>query len=348
MEEFADVFPEKLPDGLPPDRGDAMKIETDPTADPPFRPVIRLSIAELDELRKQLDQLLAAGFIKPSTSPYGAPVLFVRKKDGTLRMCVDYRGLNKITRKNRHPLPRIDELLDRFRGARYYSKLDLLSGYHQQRIFEPHTHKTAFRCRYGHFEFNVVPFGLTNAPASFSNMMLRVLDPVLDKWVVMYLDDLLIYSKTKKEHLQHLRSVLALLRKNGLYAKLSKCSFMQDETEFLGHTITKDGIKTSAGLSKAISDWPTPKSTKDVQQFLGLAQFYQQYVSGFAGIALPLSSLLRQQHSLQMDRRTTICIPSAQTRHLLRPRPPHLRPRSPHLCRNRCIRFRHRCSAAAD
>ncbi|GJJ76346.1 hypothetical protein EMPS_08705 [Entomortierella parvispora] len=292
MEEFADVFPEKLPDGLPPDRGDAMKIETDPTADPPFRPVIRLSIAELDELRKQLDQLLAAGFIKPSTSPYGAPVLFVRKKDGTLRMCVDYRGLNKITRKNRHPLPRIDELLDRFRGARYYSKLDLLSGYHQQRIFEPHTHKTAFRCRYGHFEFNVVPFGLTNAPASFSNMMLRVLDPVLDKWVVVYLDDLLIYSKTKKEHLQHLRSVLALLRKNGLYAKLSKCSFMQDETEFLGHTITKDGIKTSAGLSKAISDWPTPKSTKDVQQFLGLAQFYQQYVSGFAGIALPLSSLL--------------------------------------------------------
>ena len=119
MEEFADVFPEKLPDGLPPDRGDAMKIETDPTADPPFRPVIRLSIAELDELRKQLDQLLKAGFIKPSTSPYGAPILFVRKKDGTLRMCVDYRGLNKITRKNRHPLPRIDELLDRFRGARY-------------------------------------------------------------------------------------------------------------------------------------------------------------------------------------------------------------------------------------
>ena len=292
MEEFADVFPEKLPDGLPPDRGDAMKIETDPTADPPFRPVIRLSIAELDELRKQLDDLLSKGFIKPSTSPYGAPVLFVRKKDGTLRMCVDYRGLNKITRKNRHPLPRIDELLDRFRGARYYSKLDLLSGYHQQRIFEPHTHKTAFRCRYGHFEFNVVPFGLTNAPASFSNMMLRVLDPVLDKWVVVYLDDLLIYSKTKSEHLQHLRSVLALLRKNGLYAKLSKCSFMQDETEFLGHTITKDGIKTSAGLSKAIQDWPTPKSTKDVQQFLGLAQFYQQYVSGFAGIALPLSSLL--------------------------------------------------------
>ena len=316
MDEFADVFPEKLPDGLPPDRGDAMKIETDPTADPPFRPVIRLSIAELDELRRQLDQLLAAGFIKPSTSPYGAPVLFVRKKDGTLRLCVDYRGLNKITRKNRHPLPRIDELLDRFRGARYFSKLDLLSGYHQQRLFGPHTHKTAFRCRYGHFEFNVVPFGLTNAPASFSNMMLRVLDPALDKWVVVYLDDLLIYSKTKVEHLKHLRSVLVLLRKNGLYAKLSKCSFMQEETEFLGHTITKEGLKTSDGLTKAIRNWPTPKNTKDVQQFLGLAQFYQQYVSGFAKIALPLSSLLAnntpftwtdEQHAAFLHLKVAIC-----------------------------------------
>jgi hypothetical protein len=229
-DEFKDVFPDTLPSGLPPDRGDAMKIETDPTADPPYKPVIRLSIAELDELRKQLDELLAKKFIKPSTSPYGAPVLFVRKKDGTLRMCVDYRALNGITKKNRHPLPRIDELIDRFRGARYFSKLDLLSGYHQQRIYEPHTHKTAFRCRYGHFEFNVVPFGLTNAPASFSNMMLKVLDPVLDKWVVVYLDDILIYSKTKAEHLKHLRSVLALLRQHGLYAKLSKCSFMQEET----------------------------------------------------------------------------------------------------------------------
>lgn len=289
--EFKDVFPDTLPGGLPPDRGDAMKIETDPTADPPFKPVIRLSIAELDELRKQLDELLEKKFIKPSTSPYGAPVLFVRKKDGTLRMCVDYRGLNGITKKNRHPLPRIDELIDRFRGARYFSKLDLLSGYHQQRIYEPHTHKTAFRCRYGHFEFNVVPFGLTNAPASFSNMMLRVLDPALDKWVVVYLDDILIYSKTKAEHLKHLRSVLALLRQHGLYVKLSKCSFMQEETEFLGHTVSKNGISTSAGLVKAIRDWPRPTCIKDVEQFLGLAQFYQGYIKGFADIALPLSAL---------------------------------------------------------
>lgn len=291
-EEFPDVFPSSLPSGLPPDRGDAMKIETDPNADPPFRPVIRLSIAELDELRKQLDDLLSKGFIKPSTSPYGAPVLFVKKKDGTLRMCVDYRGLNRITRKNRHPLPRIDELIDRFRGARYFTKLDLLSGYHQQRIAEEDTHKTAFRCRYGHFEFNVVPFGLTNAPASFSNMMIRVLDPVLDRWVVIYLDDILIYSRTKEEHLQHIRSVLALLRKHGLYVKLKKCSFMQEQTEFLGHVISKDGVHTNAGLVRAIREWPRPKKQRDVQQFVGLAQFYHQYINNFASIALPLTALL--------------------------------------------------------
>ena len=291
-DEFPDVFPDSLPAGLPPDRGDAMKIETDPNADPPVRPVIRLSIAELDELKRQLDDLLAKGFIKPSTSPYGAPVLFVKKKEGTLRMCVDYRGLNRITRKNRHPLPRIDELIDRFRGARYFTKLDLLSGYHQQRIFEPHTHKTAFRCRYGHFEFNVVPFGLTNAPASFSNMMIKVLDPVLDKWVVVYLDDILIYSRTKEEHLTHIRKVLSLLRKNGLYAKLSKCSFMQEQTEFLGHVISKDGVHTNGGPVKAIREWPRPTKQREVQQFLGLVQFYHQYIDNFARIALPLTALL--------------------------------------------------------
>jgi hypothetical protein len=303
-DEFPDVFPASLPAGLPPDRGDAMRIETDPTADPPYKPVIRLSIAELDELRKQLDDLLAKKFIKPSTSPYGAPVLFVKKADGSLRMCVDYRGLNRITRKNRHPLPRIDELIDRFRGACYFTKLDLISGYHQQRIYEPHTHKTAFRCRYGHFEFNVVPFGLTNAPASFSNMMLKVLDPVLDKWVVVYLDDILIYSKTKTEHLQHIRSVLALLRKNGLFAKLSKCSFMQEQTEFLGHVITKDGLHTSTGLLRAIREWPRPEKQRDVQQFIGLAQFYSQYIKNFADIALPLTSLLGEGRPFFWDSTT--------------------------------------------
>lgn len=290
--EFPDVFPPELPDCLPPDRGDSMRIETDPSADPPVRPVIRLSIAELDELKKQLTSLLKKGFISPSTSPYGAPVLFVKKKEGTLRMCVDYRGLNKITRKNRHPLPRIDELIDRFRTARYFTKLDLLSGYHQMRVHPEDTHKTAFRTRYGHYEFNVVPFGLTNAPAAFSAMMRNVLDPVLDKCVVVYLDDILIYSDNKEDHLRDIRKVLGILRGAGLYCKLSKCSFMQEETEFLGHIISKDGLKTNAGLVKAIREWPVPTTQRHVMQFLGLTNFYHQYIDHYADIALPLTALL--------------------------------------------------------
>ena len=291
-DEFPDVFPSTLPAGLPQDRGDAMRIDTDPNADPPVRPVIRLSYAELDELKKQLDDLLEKGFIKPSTSPYGAPVLFVKKKDGSLRMCVDYRGLNRITRKNRHPLPRIDELIDRLRHARYFTKFDLLSGYHQQRIFGPHTHKTAFRCRYGHYEFNVVPFGLTNAPASFSAMMRNALGPALDRFIIAYLDDILIYSRTREEHLRHIRETLKLLRASGLHVKLSKCTFMQEETEFLGHVVSAKGVHTNAGLVRAITSWPTPKKQRDVQQFIGLTQFYHQYIENFAHIALPLTDLL--------------------------------------------------------
>lgn len=292
QDEFADVFPVELPHGLPLDRGDSMRIETDPTANPPVRPVIRLSIAELDELRNQLTDLLDKGFISPSTSPYGAPVLFVKKKDGSLRMCVDYRGLNRITRKNRHPLPRIDELVDRFRTAKVFSKLDLLSGYHQMQVHPDDRHKTAFRTRYGHYEFNVVPFGLTNAPAAFSNMMRIALDPLIDKCVVVYLDDILIYSDNEHDHLRHIRQVLKLLRESGLYCKLSKCAFMQEETEFLGHVISKDGLKTNAGLVKAIREWPAPQTQREVMQFLGLTNFYHQYVKDYANIALPLTALL--------------------------------------------------------
>jgi len=300
-DEFPDVFPSELPDGLPKDRGDSMPIETDPTADPPVRPVIRLSIAELDELKKQLTVLLKKGFISPSTSPYGAPVLFVKKKDTSLRMCVDYRGLNKITRKNRHPLPRIDELIDRFRTARHFSKLDLLSGYHQMQVHEDDRHKTAFRTRYGHYEFNVVPFGLTNAPAAFSNMMRTVLDPVIDKCVVIYLDDILIYSDNEEDHLRHLRKVLKLLREAGLYCKLSKCSFMQEETEFLGHILSKDGLKTNAGLVRAIREWPAPTTQRQVMQFLGLTRFYHQYIDHYADITLPLTALLASSAVFSWD-----------------------------------------------
>jgi len=299
--EFPDVFPSELPDHLPPDRGGSMRIDIDPNADPPVRPVIRLSIAELDELRRQLNDLLKKKYISTSTSPFGAPVLFVKKKDGSLRMCVDYRGLNKITRKNRHPLPRIDELIDRLRTAKCFSKLDLISGYYQMPIHPDDRHKTAFRTRYGHFEWNVVPFGLTNAPAAFSAMMTNALAPAIDKCVVLYLDDILIYSDNEKQHLRDLRAVLTLLRQAGLYAKLSKCTFLQPETEFLGHILTKDGIKMNGGLVKAIQEWPTPRKQREVMQFLGLTQYYHQHIAHYSHLALPLTELLAKDTRFHWD-----------------------------------------------
>jgi hypothetical protein len=196
MEQYGDVFPEDLPKQLPPHRSIDHRIELIPGSTPPSRPVYRMSPVELDELKKQLTELLNHGFIRPSKSPYGAPVLFVKKKDGTIRMCIDYRMLNKITIKNKYPLPRVDELIDRLQGAKWFSKIDLRSGYHQVRIFKGDVEKTAFRTRYGHYEFLVLPFGLTNAPATFMRLINDVLSPHLDQSVIAFIDDILIYSKT--------------------------------------------------------------------------------------------------------------------------------------------------------
>ena len=196
-----------------------------------------MSPTELDELKKQLDDLIKAGFIQPSKSPFGAPILFVKKKDGTMRMCVDYRALNGITIKNSYPLPRIDELFDRLHGAKVFSKIDLRSGYHQIRIAEEDIPKTAFRTRYGHFEFLVLPFGLTNAPATFMHLMHDIFRPFLDTFVLVFLDDILIYSRNLEEHKEHVRQVLELLRKSNLYAKESKCELFKDRVEFLGHMV---------------------------------------------------------------------------------------------------------------
>ena len=197
---LADVFPADLPAGLPPAREVDHRIELVPGSSPPSRPTIRLSATELAELKKQLAELEAAGFIRPSKSPFGAPILFVKKKDGTMRMCVDYRALNRITIKNSYPLPRVDELFDRLQGARFFSKIDLRSGYHQIRIAPEDVPKTAFRTRYGHYEFLVLPFGLTNAPATFMHLMHQTMRPLLDECALVFLDDILIYSKTLEEH----------------------------------------------------------------------------------------------------------------------------------------------------
>src|SRR5215467_7729817 len=197
---------------------------------------------ELEELKKQLQDLLEKGFIRPSHSPWGAPVLFVKKKDGSMRLCIDYRELNKMTIKNRYPLPRIDDLFDQLKGASVFSKIDLRSGYHQLRVKETDVAKTAFRTRYGHYEFVVMPFGLTNAPAAFMDLMNRVFSEYLDKFVIVFIDDILIYSKSHEEHREQLRLALQILRREQLYAKFSKCEFWLKQVAFLGHIISKDGV----------------------------------------------------------------------------------------------------------
>lgn len=295
MKEFHDVFPEKLK-GLPPIRSIDHRIETIPGSTPPSRPTYRMSSVELDELKKQLDDLIESGFIQPSKSPYGAPVLFVKKKDGTIRMCIDYRALNKQTIRNVYPLPRSDELFDRLHSAKWFSKIDLRSGYHQVRIHSDDIHKTAFNTRYGHYEFKVLPFGLTNAPATFMHLMQEVMKPYLDKFVIVFLDDILIYSKTWEEHKQHVRQVLEALRENKLYAKASKCELCRSKVTFLGHVVDQHGLRMEPEKVVAINEWPVLRNVKEVRMFLGLAGYYRKFVMNFSTIAAPLTSLLKSDN----------------------------------------------------
>ncbi|GJX81519.1 putative reverse transcriptase domain-containing protein [Tanacetum coccineum] len=216
----------------------------------------------MKELAEQLQELTDKGFIRPSSSPWGAPVLFVKKKDGSFRMCIDYRELNKLTVKNRYPLPRIDDLFDQLQGSSIYSKIDLRLGYHQLRVREEDIPKTAFRTRYGHYEFQVMSFGLTNAPAVFMDLMNRVCKPYLDKFVIVFIDDILIYSKSKKEHEEHLRQILKLLKKEELYAKFSKCEFWISRVQFLGHVIEQSRRIIEGFQRSPNNDQTTQKGVK--------------------------------------------------------------------------------------
>ena len=291
LAEFKDVFPSELPPGLPPKREQDFHIDLSPGATPQKKGVYRLSEAELQEMRRQLAELIDKGHIRPSKSPWGSPVLFVPKKDGGLRMCVDYRALNKLTVKNSYPLPRIDEIFDHLRGAKFFSKIDLRSGYHQIRLDSDSIPMTAFRTRYGLYEYLVLPFGLTNAPASFMSMMNSILHEYIDQFVMAYLDDILIFSNTLEEHVKHLRLVLAKLREHKLFAKSSKCEFAKHSVEYLGHVVTPDGLSPEITKTKAIHDWPTPRCQKYVQSFLGLLNFYRRFFKDFATKAKPLTNL---------------------------------------------------------
>ena len=210
--EYEDVFPEKLPKGLPPKRNHTFDILLKDNCEPKKRGIYRMSPKELEEVKRKIDELLEQGFIRPSTSPWAAPVLFASKKDGTLRFCVDYRALNDLTVKNSYPLPRIDEILDHLPKAKYFTGIDLRLGYHQIRLGEKSIPLTAFNTKYGHYEFLVLPFGLANGPASFMTLMNKVFEKELSKFVLVYVDDILIYSETWEEHLKHLRIILSRLR----------------------------------------------------------------------------------------------------------------------------------------
>ncbi|GJR26489.1 putative reverse transcriptase domain-containing protein [Tanacetum coccineum] len=272
-----------------------VQIDLVPGVAPVARAPYRLAPSEMKELSEQLQELSDKGFIRPSSSPWGAPVLFVKKKDGSFRMCIDYRELNKLTVKNRYPLPRIDDLFDQLQGSSVYSKIDLRSGYHQLRVREEDIPKTAFRTRYGHYEFQVMPFGLTNAPAVFMDLMNRVCKPYLDKFVIVFIDDILIYSKDKKEHEEHLKAILELLKKEELYAKFSKCEFWIPKVQFLGHVIDCQGIHVDPAKIESIKDWASPKTPTEIRQFLGLAGYYRRFIEGFSKIAKPMTKLTQKK-----------------------------------------------------
>ncbi|GKA63202.1 putative reverse transcriptase domain-containing protein, partial [Tanacetum coccineum] len=256
--------------GLPPARPVEFQIDLIPGAAPVARASYRLAPSEIKELSKQLQELSDKGFIRPSSSPWGAPILFVKKKDRSFRICIDYRELNKLTVKNHYPLPRIDDLFDQLQGSSIYSKIDLRSGYHQLRVREQDIPKTAFQTRYGHYEFQVMPFGLTNAHAVFMDLMNWVCKPYLDKFVIVFIDDILIYSKDEKEHEEHLKAILELLKKEKL------------------------GIHVDPSKIESIKDWASPKTPTEIRQFLGLASYYRRFIEGFLKIAKSMTKLTQK------------------------------------------------------
>ncbi|WVZ93543.1 hypothetical protein U9M48_039514 [Paspalum notatum var. saurae] len=291
--EYPDVFLDELP-GMPPDREVEFLIELLPGTAPIAKRQYRVAPKEQELIRENIDELLGKGFVQPSSSPWAFPVLFVDKKDGTRRMCVDYRALNDVTIKNKYPLPRKDDLFDQLQGACVFSKIDLRSSYHQMKIRPSDIPKTVFITRFGLYEYTVMSFGLTNASAYFMNLMNKVFMEYLDKFVVVFIDDILIYSKTEEEHEEHLRLVLQKLREHKLYAKLSKCEFWLDQVPFLGHIVSKGGIMVDPSNISSVMDWKVPEVVKEVRGFLGLAGYYRRFIESFSKIAKPMTSLLEK------------------------------------------------------
>ncbi|KAG1174195.1 hypothetical protein G6F36_011270 [Rhizopus arrhizus] len=295
--EFSKEFPEVFKGhitGLPPMRNTQDIIVTKPDAVPVARPPYKMSPLELSELRKQIDELLAKGLIEPCASEWSNPVLFVRKPNGDLRMCCDYRMLNKVALKQKIQLSRIDECLERLHNAKHFTSLDLTNGFHQQRLTDSDSLKTAISTRYGQFCWKVVPFGLSNSGPAFQKMMNTVLADYIDKFVMVYLDDILVFTNGNEEqHKQHVRMVLRKLDEAKLIINKNKCLFNQKELTFLGYNISEKGILPAPQKIEAIKSWPVPINVQQVRQFMGLAQHYRKFIKGFAGITAPLTDLTK-------------------------------------------------------
>ena len=293
---LTEVFSKKESQTLPPHRDHLdHHIPLEKDVKPTFDPIYNLSELELKVLKEYIQDNLKKGFIRPSTSSFDSPVLFVKKPDDSLRLCVDYRVLNRMTIKNRYPIPLTTEIMDRIKGAKRFTRLDVRDAFNRIRVAEGDEYKTAFRTRYGHFEYLIMPFDLCNAPATFQSYINDVLHEFLDEFCVAYLDDVLIYTDDSLEdHINHVRQVLQRLLDNGLYVKLEKCEFHVQETKFLGFIISPNDIAMDPDRIAIIVDWPTPKSQHDILVFLGFANFYRRFMEAYSRVVLPLTNLLRK------------------------------------------------------